>query len=183
MGLLVNINDRDGMILLGDLIGAFIKAAGRKRPWMIALEGPLECGKSLIPLAVDRCFRPDRYEGEISRESKADDLTQGPVVFTNFLAAIHERKLSLDEGLLRFQSTAPDALVYIGSNVIKDHLDSDSSLIESFQAAALGDKSALLDMAFTIKWKQNMRRQISLSVRDADVEKEVTGLLATKFEL
>jgi ABC-type dipeptide/oligopeptide/nickel transport system ATPase component len=80
---------RDNFIAFGRKIGRAIHSLNDKKQSIVALNGHIDSGKSLLALAIDSIYRPEKYKHGITESANADRQLNAkkfgtiPVIFDN----------------------------------------------------------------------------------------------------
>ncbi len=134
---------------------AFKSQCQDENPWVVALNGSMNTGKSLIALAIDKAFRPEEYPEGITKRHSADRLypkkgqeTDFPVSFDNYVGEVFATRERLDNAIADFARDCPHSKVLIASNIRRTHS-------EHFNYNAQGLNSDLLNMNIIVTCKSS----------------------------
>jgi len=189
--------ERNQLIQLGYELGRAIQSSGRAEPLIVGLDGNHNSGKSLIALAMDMAFNPDKYPEGINGDHNADALRRPvsvldgfkkmfrvgkeqqkkddlPVVFLNYCNISLTSQKSYDGRLRELKDSSPSSSVLIASNLLRTNRG-------EFNYESQGLKSDMLDMNIRVHGTpQNFLRKIEITAEDS----HLYGLLQSrKFSL
>lgn len=184
---------RDELIQAGTNLGKVLRESGRPG-WIMGLDGDKDSGKSLIALAIDQVFSPEKYPHGITKEHKADDLCHPatvigsalkrffpfargeekpdlPVVFFNYCRITAESQKTYDRRLQERRRSNPQSNVLIVANLFLKHR-------ESFNNSASGVNSDFLNLNVRVFGKpERFTQTIEIVTQDSYLSKALSPSL------
>ncbi len=173
----LKITSRDDLIFLGRTIGEHLKD---KHRWggqsIITAHGAVDCGKSVLALAIDQVIRPDVYEDGLTQDKSVDKLLSKhparpcpPVVFKNFEGNFYSTVEGFNNELFEHLKRHRQAKVLFASNISLQMKD-------SFLLASEGlEKSHVdIDMEFDTNPNNPFDSQIRTIVRDEQLKQKLS---------
>ena len=173
----IRIDTREEMIAFGNMLAKAMQACRREKPWIINIGADDKSGKSLIALATDQIYNPQRYPHGIIKDMIADTLlaadpaNRPSVVFENFNRLVVTNKSAFDEKLSEFETKNPGTQVLIAANI-------DRTIRGEFDYPTKGLQSDRLDISVQVyKETEPFGRSIDLVLEDEELAAQIGNYL------